>query len=101
MSLSSEKPPIPSYDEATASSSIYDISTYLLDRSHISDTLTRMVLNSSAQDAALLDKIYTPQIHIDCDPVLVARPTTLPREDWARRLSRFNAAFASTQLILQ
>jgi hypothetical protein len=80
----------------------YLVLTYLLDKSHITYTITRMMLGFDAQnDSALIEDLYMPEVHLDYDPLLGGEPRTASSTEWTERLAEIHAHYDSTQHIVQ
>lgn len=79
----------------------YDIETYLLDKSHISDTITRMLLGFDREDyTSLINDVYAPDVHLDYDPLLGGKPETLPSLEWTKRLATIHEPYDTTQHVI-
>ncbi|KAF5718365.1 hypothetical protein FGLOB1_1665 [Fusarium globosum] len=72
----------------------YTIEQYLLDKSNIHDTVTQLLTSSHIQMHAfdsrsvsdLVDKVYTPEIFLDYDPLMGGRPRTTTSKEWAEKV---------------
>ncbi|KAG9587540.1 hypothetical protein KCU77_g9047, partial [Aureobasidium melanogenum] len=78
---------------------VYDVQTYLLDKSNIQDTVTRMMYAFDNKDSSLLiDQVYTPEIHLDYDNLLLGgKPEVITSKAWADRLEHMHDAYDTTQ----
>ncbi|KAG9858932.1 hypothetical protein KCU98_g279, partial [Aureobasidium melanogenum] len=77
----------------------YDVQTYLLDKSNIKDTVTRMMYAFDNNNSSLLiDQVYTPEIHLDYDTLLLGgKPEIISSKAWADRLEHMHDAYDTTQ----
>lgn len=79
----------------------YDIAAYLLDKSYITDTITRMLLGFDREDyTSLIKDVYAPEVDLDYDPLLGGNPETLPSPEWTKRLAKIHEPYDTTQHII-
>lgn len=82
--------------------STYDTLTYLLDKSYITDTITRMMICFDTEDyPTLINEVYTPSIHLDYETVLGSKAETVSSSEWTKRLAEIHEPFDSMQHIVQ
>lgn len=80
----------------------YDISTYLLDKSYITDTITRMMLGFDRENyTSLIKEVYAPEVDLDYDPLLGGKPERLSSVEWTKRLAKIHEAYDTTQHVVQ
>ncbi|KAJ1327715.1 nuclear transport factor 2 family protein [Microdochium nivale] len=77
---------------------LYDVQTFLLDKTNIHDTITQMMLGYDDHDMnRLRDKVFASNILMDYSALLGTEPTEYSREDWLQYLKRVTEGFDSTQ----
>ncbi|KAL2145174.1 hypothetical protein VTI28DRAFT_7810 [Corynascus sepedonium] len=80
----------------------YDVSTYLLDKENIRDTVLRMMYGfDDRATSTLIDLVYTHDILIQYDPLLIDFNKKVSSEEWAARLEHMHDRFDTTQHIVQ
>ena len=79
----------------------YDINMYLLDKSHIADTMTRMAIGFDGDHQLLIDRVYTPEIQLDYVSVLGGKAETITVEEWTHRLTDIHKGYDYTQHLIQ
>lgn len=86
----------------TKMASLYDVSTYLLDKEGIRDTIIRMLIAYDERDTStLIHSVYAPEITLNYDARLGGHPETVPSEQWAKRLEHMHDGYDTTQHIIQ
>lgn len=48
-----------------------------------------------------ISTVYTPEIHLDYDPLLGFKPEIISSEEWAKRLDKIHEPYDETQHIIQ
>ncbi|PCH01082.1 Hypothetical protein PENO1_044650 [Penicillium occitanis (nom. inval.)] len=83
----------------------YDVTTYLLDKENIRDTILRMMF---AYDhrlpliPTLVNQVYTPSITINYPRRLIGNgKEEMTSQTWAERLEHFHDGFDSTEHVIQ
>ncbi|KAK0671959.1 a85abab4-79ca-4c16-abac-08a1ebe8aeba [Cercophora samala] len=83
----------------------YDVSTYLLDKENIRDTLLRMMFAfDDAATATLINEVYAPIITLSYDKLLLGdefHQKRMPSEQWAKSLEHMHDRFDTTEHIIQ
>ncbi|KAJ5689704.1 hypothetical protein N7462_004096 [Penicillium macrosclerotiorum] len=80
----------------------YDVTTYLLDRANIQDTVVRtMHLFDTGATKETINSVYTQEIHLDYDRRLGFSPEVVSSESWAQRLGQIHKPYDETQHIIQ
>ncbi|KAL7755537.1 hypothetical protein ACKLNR_014635 [Fusarium oxysporum f. sp. zingiberi] len=69
-----------------------------------SDQLTSGRVQMHAFDSGsisdLVDKVYTPEIFLDYDPLMGGRPRTTTSEEWAEKVKHIHSPYEFTQHIV-
>ncbi|KAG5748739.1 hypothetical protein H9Q69_010966 [Fusarium xylarioides] len=79
----------------------YTIEQYLLDKSNIQDTVTQLMHAFDSRSVSdLVDKVYTPEIFLDYDPLMGGRPRTTTSNEWAEKVKDIHSPYEFTQHIV-
>ncbi|KAH9894537.1 hypothetical protein F4778DRAFT_279057 [Xylariomycetidae sp. FL2044] len=79
----------------------YSVQDYLLDKTNIHDTVTRLTLSFDTKDyAALSRSVYAPDVTIDYTSMFGGQPIQTTSEQWAESLEPMMAPYDSTQHVV-